>query len=137
MRDFTQNSTSESYPVPLQYSCMWSEIIQSYWKLCERHNKSITQRKEICKLAHPKRIKSKNPKKCSNSPRTSYKIEIVNNTDKMKNTRTEQLAFPQLRCVHTYIILSVSDFQELVLQSKSSICPATRRVNVSRLYGSC
>lgn len=99
MRYFEQNCPLESNSIPPQYNYMWSEIIQNYYRLCDRYSSVITKRKEIWKLAQPKHTKSKyrQKKKC---PRpVTCKVEIINKCDKTESTRTEQLAYPQLRYI--------------------------------------
>ncbi|XP_075147967.1 uncharacterized protein LOC142221958 [Haematobia irritans] len=97
MRDFQQKYSTEFYSLPSEYTCMFSEIVQSYERLHQRYQKSITKREEIWKLAQPKYKNTKYRQKKKGPDRITSKIEIIDMTDKTGRTRTEQLAFPKLR----------------------------------------
>ncbi|XP_073815003.1 uncharacterized protein [Musca autumnalis] len=122
MRYFEQNCPLDGDSIPPQFGCIWSEIIQNYCRLCDRYNRVITKRKQIWKLAQPKHTKLKYRQKIKCPPVTTCKIEIVNKCDRTESTRTEQLAYPQLR-----------QLNQLKSHPSFSVFNDTRKSGVNRL----
>ncbi|XP_013102741.2 uncharacterized protein LOC106083954 [Stomoxys calcitrans] len=130
MRYFNQRCCTEPFSLPYT-SRMYSDILQSYNKLWERYDKSITKREKIWKLAVPKHMKSKYRRKIKYAERTTCQVEIINKTDKTEHTRTEQLAFPKLR--QLYDLKKNPSFKSFDSTRKSGVNRLIRK-NLLSLY---
>lgn len=79
--------------------CFCSNLLTAYDKLVKRHKKNITKNKRLLQLSIPKGYPNNTAGLMleENKPRTYRRVLIVNKSDQLEHTRTEQLALPKVR----------------------------------------